>query len=79
LRSSALDQIGLAEARLVEGEYEEAAHLGLAATELVEQTRSDRVRVKLAELYEYSAQAASVPAVARLRERIRSILVAQPA
>jgi transcriptional regulator with XRE-family HTH domain len=47
LRSSALDQIGLAEARLIQGEMDEASRLGHQAAALVEQTPSDRVRVKL--------------------------------
>jgi hypothetical protein len=80
LRSSALDQIGLAEARLIEGECEEAAALGQSAAAVVEQTLSDRVRVKLVELYRASDAHASVPAIAGLRERIRSVLATpQPA
>ncbi len=78
LRSSALDQIGLAEARLVQGEMEEASHLGHQATALVEQTPSDRVRLKLAELYQYSTAYADVPVIASLRDRIRSLCAAQP-
>jgi hypothetical protein len=80
LRSSALDQIGLAEASLIEGECEKAAAQGEAATAVVEQTLSDRVRVKLVELYRTSDAHASVPAIADLRERIRSVLATpQPA
>jgi hypothetical protein len=79
LRSGALDQIGLAEARLIEGECEEAARLGHAAVTLAKQTSSDRVRIKLAELYRYSTSKASAPAVAELRERIRSAVVPQSA
>ncbi len=79
LRSSALDQIGLAEARLIEGEMDEAARLGHHAAALVEQTPSDRVRVKLAELYQHSNAHADVPAIAGLRDRIRSLSAAQPA
>lgn len=74
LRSSALDQIGLAEARLVKGELEEARRLGFEAAKVVEQTPSDRVRVKLAELYQQSNKHARVRPIAELRDRIRSLL-----
>jgi hypothetical protein len=73
LRSSALDQIGLAEARLVQGELEEAVRVGHEAVAIVEQTPSDRVRVKLAELYEHTNMYANVPVLASLRDRIRSL------
>ncbi|MGH3870751.1 MAG: helix-turn-helix domain-containing protein [Pseudonocardiaceae bacterium] len=79
LRSSALDQIGLAEVRLIQGEMEEASRLGHQAAALVEQTSSDRVRVKLAGLYQYSNAYHNVPVVASLRDRIRSLCAAQPA
>lgn len=74
LRSSALDHIGLAETRLIQGEYEEASRLGHEAVEIVEQTPSDRVRVKLAELYRHTHAYARVPVVADLRDRIRALL-----
>jgi hypothetical protein len=51
LRSSALDRLGLAEARLLQGELDEAARTGQTAVDVVEQTRSDRVRVQLADLH----------------------------
>jgi hypothetical protein len=73
LRSSALDQIGLAEARLVQGELEEAVRVGHEALGIVEQTPSDRVRVKLAELYEHTNAYANVPVLASLRDRIRTL------
>jgi len=38
LRSAALDQIGLAETRLIQGELEEATRLGHEAVTVVEQT-----------------------------------------
>lgn len=79
LRSSALDQIGLAEARLVQGELAEASRLGHRAAALVEQTPSDRVRVKLAELYQHSNAHADVPVIGGLRDRIRSLCDVQPA
>jgi hypothetical protein len=74
LRSSALDKIGLAEARLLQGETEEATRLGHAALDVVDQTPSDRVRVKLAELYQLTTVHAAVPAVAQFRERVRERL-----
>ena len=77
LRSSALDRIGLAEARLVQGEPDEAARLGHEALSLVEQTPSDRVSVKLAELFQHCTSQAGIPAIADLRDRIRALLVAR--
>jgi hypothetical protein len=73
LRSSALDQIGLAEARLLQGELHAAATLGFDAATLAEQTPSDRVRVKFVELYQHSTTHAKHPAIAGLRDRIRSL------
>ncbi len=78
LRSSALDQIGLAEVRLIQGEMDEAAHLGHQVAALVEQTSSDRVRVKLAELYQHSTAHADFPVIASLRDRIRLLCGAHP-
>ncbi|HKR48131.1 MAG TPA: hypothetical protein VJT72_00885 [Pseudonocardiaceae bacterium] len=78
LRSSALDQIGLAEVRIVQGEMDEASRLGHQAVALVEQTPSDRVRVKLASLYQRSNAHADIPVIASLREHIRSLCTAQP-
>jgi transcriptional regulator with XRE-family HTH domain len=74
LRSSALDQLGLAETRLVQGELEEAAKLGIEAADVVERTPSMRVRVKLAELYEYSTAQRKVRAIGDFRERARPLL-----
>lgn len=78
LRSSALDQIGLAETRLIQGEMEEASRLGHEAVTVVERTPSDRVRRKLAELYHYSAAHAGVPVIADLRDRMRSLSILSP-
>jgi hypothetical protein len=77
-RSAALDHIGLAEARLIQGELEEAVRLAHKATCVVEQTRSDRVRVKLLELYQHTTAYARMPAVAELRDRLRSLATATP-
>jgi len=74
LRSAALDHLGLAETRLIQGEVDEAVRLSNAATDIVETTHSDRVRVKLTELYGHTEAFMSVPAVAQLRDRIRSTL-----
>ena len=74
LRSSALDKLGLAEVRLIQGEADEASRLGNEAADVVEMTHSDRVRVKLVELYGHSEVWAPVSSVARLRERIRELL-----
>jgi hypothetical protein len=74
LRSSALDYIGLAEARLIQEDFGQAARLGHEAVDIVERTRSDRVRVKLAELYQYSATHKGVAEIGILRDRIASVL-----
>jgi transcriptional regulator with XRE-family HTH domain len=79
LRSSALDQIGLAEVRLIQGEMEEASRLGHQACALVERTPSDRVRVKLTKFYQHSNAHADVPVIAGLRDRIRSLCASAPA
>ena len=78
LRSSALDQLGLAEARLIHGEMEEAARLGHQAATLAEQTPSDRVRVKAAELYQRSNTHSDIPVIASLCDRLRSLCTTQP-
>nr|AHE14534.1 hypothetical protein asmbl_9 [uncultured bacterium] len=79
LRSAALDRIGLAEARLIEGEVEEATRLGLDAVDTAEQTPSDRVRVKLTEFYAHTHAAADVSVVQELRGRLHDVLSARPA
>lgn len=77
LRSTALDQLGLAEARLIQGEVEEACRLGHAALSTVEQTASDRVRVKLREMFARTEHVANIRVVTELRDRMR-VLVADP-
>ncbi|WP_198037063.1 DNA-binding transcriptional regulator [Nocardia sp. BMG51109] len=74
LRSSALDQLGIVEARMIEGEFEEARRLGLDALETVGKTGSDRVRKKLVKVYNRTEQLTKVGAVAELRDRIRPIV-----
>jgi hypothetical protein len=51
LRSSALDRLGLAEARRLQGEQDDAARTRLTAVDLGGQTRTDRVRVQPADLH----------------------------
>jgi hypothetical protein len=75
-RSSALDQIGLAEARMIQGEVDEATRLADAAIALVAQTPSDRVRIKLDELYRRTVAYADTAAVADMRDRIRPLVEA---
>jgi hypothetical protein len=76
LRSSALDHIGLAEARLIQGDLGEVVRWGHEAAAIVEQTLSDRVRVKLVELYQHTATHNGDSDISTLRDRIRSILAA---
>lgn len=64
--------------RLIQGEPEEAARVGHEAMNTVEQTHSDRVRVKLVELYGHTQAFASVPTAADLRDRIKAILDTRP-
>ncbi|MBF6178758.1 hypothetical protein IU481_09890 [Nocardia otitidiscaviarum] len=77
LRSAALDQLGIAEARLIEGEAEEACRLGHEALTTVERTASDRVRVKLGEMYQRTSQLADVAVVAEFRDRMRPFIAPQ--
>ncbi len=79
LRSAALDQLGLAEARLLGGDVDEAARLGLEAADTIERTHSDRVRVKMIELFGFTDPYASVAPVADLRARFTNILNRPPA
>lgn len=76
LRSSALDYIGLAEARLLQGEPEEAARVGHEAASAVERTRSHRVQVTLAEFYRATQRSPATPPIAELQDRIRGLLAA---
>jgi hypothetical protein len=78
LRSTALDYLGLAEARLIQGDLDEAARVGHRAIDVVEQTLSDRVRIKLAELHQHMASHHKETPIASLRDRIRSIVAASP-
>ncbi|WP_281919220.1 helix-turn-helix domain-containing protein [Nocardia sputorum] len=75
-RSAALDQLGMVEARIIEGELEEACRVGHNALQVVEQTASDRVAKKLARVYNRTGQFATVGAVVELRERMRPLVAA---
>ncbi|MCA2207684.1 hypothetical protein [Nocardia rosealba] len=55
-RSSALDRLGIAEARLIQGEYAEAKRLGEAALNDVGKTSSHRVQAKVAEVYQRAGE-----------------------
>jgi transcriptional regulator with XRE-family HTH domain len=74
LRSSALDQIGLAEARLVQEDFEEALGRGHTAIAEVGRTPSDRVRVKLGEFYRRTEPHGKQPEIQQLREIIHHAL-----
>lgn len=73
LRSSALDEIGLAEASLIRGDFDEATRIGNEALDITEQTSSDRVRVQLGQLQSL-AERIPTQAIANLRERMTSVL-----
>jgi hypothetical protein len=74
LRSSALDKLGIVEARLLEGELDEAARLGHEALATVEKTTSDRVKKKLVKVYSRTDQIAGVRCIGELRDRLRPLL-----
>ncbi|MEU8075888.1 hypothetical protein AB0B31_10600 [Catellatospora citrea] len=74
LRSSALDRLGVAEARLLAGDLDEACRLGHDAVSIVEQTPSDRVRVKLREFAVCVDRAPRTAKMSELRLRLRGIL-----
>ncbi|WP_210749849.1 helix-turn-helix domain-containing protein [Nocardia vermiculata] len=77
IRSTALDRLGLAEAHVIRGEVEEACRVGHDALDVVERTRSDRVRVKVGKLYKRTERAKGNVAVAELRDRMRPLVNAQ--
>ncbi|WP_228002117.1 helix-turn-helix domain-containing protein [Nocardia australiensis] len=73
-RSGALDRLGLAEARIIEGEVDEACRVGHDALAMVEQTQSDRVRVKASKVFKRTGRVKDVAAVAELRDRLRPLV-----
>lgn len=74
LRSTALDQSGLAQVYFLRGEIEQAVHVGHEAIDTAERTQSDRVRVSLRELHTSSTTMRHLPEVAEMRERLHSSL-----
>ncbi|MFF0546971.1 hypothetical protein ACFYTF_29455 [Nocardia thailandica] len=72
-RSSALDQLGTAEARLIQGEYEEANRLGLRALETAGQTRSHRVQRKVSHIFARTEQCGDAQPVVELRDMLRPL------
>lgn len=74
-RSSALDEIGLAQTFLIREELEEAVRRGHAAIDTASQTSSDRVHSQLLELYGQTGRHAQVRAVAELRDRLKPMVV----
>ncbi|MBF6473576.1 MULTISPECIES: hypothetical protein [Nocardia] len=75
-RSAALDQLNMVEARLIEGELEEACRIGRAALAVAEQTASDRVAQKLTRVYNRTGDFVRERAVIDLRERMRPLVTA---
>ncbi|GAA3000471.1 hypothetical protein [Streptosporangium longisporum] len=73
IRSLALDQIGLAQAHLRNGNLDEAVVVGSVAADTAGQVRSDRVRVQLCELHAEIATRRD-PAMAGLSEQIQETL-----
>lgn len=74
LRSTALDQSGLAQVYFLRGDVEQAVHTGIAAVDTAVRTQSDRVRTNLRELYAVSTTVRHLPEVADLRERLHDTL-----
>lgn len=62
------------EARLIQGELEEACRLGNAALEAVGKTGSHRVRRKLMGVYKRTAEFTGVGVVAELRDNMRPMV-----
>ncbi|WP_181699002.1 hypothetical protein [Nocardia sp. GTS18] len=77
-RSSALDRLGIAEARLIQGEYDEALRLGEAAIEDVSKTNSHRVQAKALEVYQRTGECGTSRPVIELRDMLHP-LVRSPA
>jgi hypothetical protein len=75
LRSTALDRIGVAEARLIQREHNEAARLGQLAIDVAAKTRSDRVRTKLAEFDHHASAFQGVRDLDAMRARARELLL----
>lgn len=76
LRSSALDELGLAESYILRGELDEGARLGHIAIETVSQTSSDRVQVQLAGLLHRTEPHARIISIADLRDHMGATIAA---
>lgn len=74
LRSSALDRLGIIEARLIGGELEEACRLGNEALMVAGQTGSHRVQRKLQSVYKRTADLTNVAAVAEFRDAMKPLV-----
>ena len=76
LRSTALDQSGLAQVYFLQRDIEQAVHVGNSAVDTAMRTQSDRVRTSLRELYSVSTTVRHLPEVVELRERLHDTLAA---
>lgn len=73
LRSTALDEIGLAEALMLGKDHEQAVTVGHRALDVAAQTGSDRVRVQLGSLAVLARDNADDVTVRGLHDRIREV------
>lgn len=73
-RSSALDRLGVAEARLIQGEYDEARRLGVLAVDDVRNTGSDRVQKKMIEVYQCTYSCGTSRPVIELRDLLHPLI-----
>lgn len=76
LRSLALDQLGLAQARMLQGELDEACVQGNRAVETATKTGSSHVRTKLENLRALAATYENESCVVELRDHIDTALAA---
>lgn len=74
-RSSALDRLGIAEARLIQGEYSEARRLGELAIIDVGKTTSHRVQAKVTEVYNRTTECPTSRPVAELRDMLHPLML----
>ncbi|MEU8055728.1 hypothetical protein [Microbispora bryophytorum] len=73
MRSLALDQVGLSQAHLLNGDLDAAVSVGITATHTATQVQSDRVREQLKDLYK-DIKPLREPAVVGLAQHIRETL-----
>lgn len=74
LRSKSLDQAGLAATFFVQRELEAGVSAGHRAIDLATQTQSDRVRIKLSDLYRLTVPYQQVPLVSEFSDRLAAVL-----